>query len=152
MNKDKIKAQLQSAIFQQIESQIQSVESALKSIEESKLNETKSSAGDKFETGRAMMQREQDKLEAQRSQLMTTKNHLRQISPDKKCEEGEIGALISTDNGHYYISVGVGKIIIADKVYYAMSPDAPLSKLMINKSVGDQINFRDRTFIIVDIV
>ncbi len=145
MNKN-IKSQLQSIMLQQIETQMQSLETALKSIEESKRNETKSSAGDKFETGRAMMQREQDKMEAQKSQLMITKNHLRQISPYKECVHGEIGALISTDKGDYYISVGMGKLIIDGKFYYAISPDAPLSKLMINKKVGEQVSFRDRKF------
>jgi transcription elongation GreA/GreB family factor len=151
MNIKNIKSKLQSIMLQQIETQMQSLERALMSIEESKRNETKSSAGDKFETGRAMMQREQDKMEAQKSQLMTTKNHLRQISPGKECTHGEVGALISTGEVHYYISVGIGKMIIEGEVYYAISPDAPLSKLMINKRVGEQVRFRDRKFQILEV-
>ena len=152
MNNKNIKSKLQSIMLEQIETQMKSLEKALKSIEESKLNETKSSAGDKFETGRAMMQREQDALEAQLSQLLTTKNHLRQISSDKNCIRGEVGALISTDKIRYYISVGIGKILIDDEVYYAISPNAPLSKLMINKVAGDHVTFRNRSFSIDSII
>ena len=79
-----IKKALQGALHHKIEEQLASLRKAISSIEESKLNETKSSAGDKFETGRAMMQMEQDKTESQLAILNLTKNKLKQISPDLK--------------------------------------------------------------------
>jgi len=45
----------------EIEKRIHTAKSAMESAEESARNETKSSAGDKFETGRAMMHLEKEK-------------------------------------------------------------------------------------------
>ena len=147
-----IKLLLQQAMYQKIDVQMQSLQAALKSIEESKQNETKSSAGDKYETGRAMMQMEQDKINAQFSQLMATKNHLQQISVNKESIQGEIGAIIGTEKENYYISVGLGKIELDGQMYYTISPEAPLSKLMINKSIGDNVTFGNRSFEIFTII
>ena len=117
-----IKHALQEVLFDKIEAQMASLNKAISSIEESKLNETKSSAGDKFETGRAMMQMEQDKTESQLAVLNVTKNQLKQISPDLKCTEGMVGAIVKTDADHYYISVSLGKVLIDCLLYTSPSP------------------------------
>ena len=128
-----------------------SLEKAISSIEESKLNETKSSAGDKFETGRAMMQMEQDKTESQLAVLNVTKNQLKQISPDLKCTEGMLGAIVKTDADNYYISVSLGKVVVDDHTYFAVSPAAPLSKLLMRKKVGDKVKLRDREILVLGV-
>jgi len=139
-----IKKALQEALHAKMEVQMASLRKAISSIEESKLNETKSSAGDKFETGRAMMQMEQDKTESQLAVLNVTKNQLKQISPDLDCQAGMLGAIVTTDADSYYISVSLGKVVVDDHTYYAVSPAAPLSKLLMGCRVGDVVRFRDR--------
>ena len=146
-----IKKALQVALHHKIEGQLASLRKAISSIEESKLNETKSSAGDKFETGRAMMQMEQDKTESQLAILNLTKNKLKQISPDLKCSTAEIGAIINTDTNKYYISVSLGKILVDEVAYFAISPEAPLSKLLIGRKAGDKIRFRDKEILVLGI-
>lgn len=150
-NKINIKEALQAIIFEQIESQLTTLHNTKISIEESKSNETKSSAGDKYETGRAMMQRELDKIETQLNLLLVTKNQLKQISSDLICKIVEIGAIVKTDNGNFYISVGSGKIMFSGENYYAISPLAPLSKIFMGKLKGDHLKFRDRKFQILHI-
>ena len=137
---------------EQIEKQTKSLIQAKSSIAESKLNETKSSAGDKYETGRAMMQMEQDKISSQLDQLMTTKNHLKLISPDLMSDAVKLGTLAITDIGNFYISVSLGKVIVDEQEYYAISPAAPLSKVLTGKRVGDSISFRDRRYRILEIL
>lgn len=146
-----IKKALQDALHNKIEDQMASLRKAITSIEESKLNETKSSAGDKFETGRAMMQMEQDKTESQLAILNITKNKLKQISPDLKCITGELGAIIKTDTNNYYLSVSLGKTLVDDVAYYAVSPEAPLSKLLIGRKAGEMIRFRDKEISILGV-
>jgi len=128
-----------------------SLRKAISSIEESKLNETKSSAGDKFETGRAMMQMEQDKTESQLAVLNVTKNQLKQISHEMDCPEGMVGAIIKTDADNYYISVSLGKVVVDEVTYYAISPAAPLSKLMMGCVVGDVVEFRGREVRVLEV-
>jgi len=150
--KENIKGLLQQMMQEQLESQLKSLIQAKSSIAESKLNETKSSAGDKYETGRAMIQMEQDKISSQLDQLMATKNHLKQISSDLKSHIVKVGTLVITDIGNYYVSVSIGKMIVDDIVYYAISPAAPLSKVLTGKGVGDNVLFRNRCYKILDIL
>lgn len=51
-----------------INDRISLLEKQLQSLKEARDNETKSSAGDKFETGRAMMQSEVQKIQSQLQQ------------------------------------------------------------------------------------
>ncbi len=141
-----LKQVLQEKMQMQIDEQIAAFNQALASIEESKRNETKSSAGDKFETGRAMMQREQDKVQSQLDQLKTTKSLLKQIPTSKKAKEGSIGAVLITDKGNFYISVSLGKIMVKDTQYYVISPEAPLARIMMGKKAGDEVEFRGRKY------
>ena len=55
-----LKTAIWTACYEQVEQRIQTIESVLASIVESRNNETKSSVGDKYETGRAMMQQKED--------------------------------------------------------------------------------------------
>ena len=150
--KENIKGQLQQMMQEQLQSQIKSLIQAKASIAESKLNETKSSAGDKYETGRAMMQMEQDKISSQLDQLIATKNHLKQISSDLKSDIVKVGTLVITDIGNYYVSVSLGKMIVDEIVYYAISPAAPLSIALTGNGVGDNVLFRNRCYKILDIL
>ena len=65
------KKKVLSACFEQVNDKIIKIERAIAAVIESRDNETKSSVGDKYETGRAMMQNEQQRLE---SQLSIAKN------------------------------------------------------------------------------
>ena len=147
-----IKKALQAELHSKIEMQIASYSKAIASIEESKLSETKSSAGDKYETGRAMMQMEQDKLTAQLVSLELIKTKINQISPKQKCDQGMLGAIVITDTGSYYLSVSLGKITIAAGKYYTISPEAPLSILLMGKKVGDRVVFRNRQIEVIGVL
>ncbi len=98
------------------------------------------------------MQMEQDKLTAQLGSLELTKTQLKQIAPDLNCDQGMLGAIVITDSGKYYMSVGLGKIVLAEEIYYTISPEAPLSKLLMGQKVGDAVIFRDRLLEVIDII
>lgn len=85
-----------------------------KAIEHAQLaanEETKSSAGDKYETGRAMMQLEIEKQSVQLAEAMKLKHVLSQINPEKTTETIQSGSLVFTDQGNFYISISAGKLI-----------------------------------------
>lgn len=135
-----------------VSTKIKTAESAIASALEAKLNETKSSAGDKFETGRAMMQVEQEKNEmrlAQANQLMGKLDHL---DLEKDYPTAAIGALVLTDQHNYFLSIGIGKLIVDDNIYYAISELSPIGILLIGKAVGDTAEFRGEVIIIQQIV
>jgi transcription elongation GreA/GreB family factor len=116
---------------------------AIALAQESKKTDTKSSAGDKFETGRAMIQQEMDKAESQLSKVLEMRQTLSMIDESKKSEEVEFGSLVETDQGTYFISVGIGAFELDLQKYYCISLASPIGKALNGKKEGDIINFQD---------
>ena len=112
---------------------------------ESRDSDTKSSAGDKFETGREMMQREMDKISATLDQYKKHINLLSKINLNRAYPIVDLGGLIETDQGIYYLSIGLGKIEINAEIIYAISLDSPIGQLFKGKRVGDELEFRGKT-------
>ena len=113
---------------------------------ESRDSDTKSSAGDKFETGREMMQREMDKISASIDQSKSQLNFLSKINLHRPYSNVDVGCLMKTDHGIYYISIGLGKIEINAESIYAISLDSPIGQLFKGKRVGDILEFRGKTY------
>ena len=123
----------------------------LDSINKEKNNLKKSSAGDKFEISRALMQTEYDKIH---NQLLILKNQLRAIKSislsDKKKKVG-VGSFIKTNKSFYFISIGLGKQIIDNNDIYVISLSSPIGKLLNNKKKGDKIVFNNKEELIENI-
>ncbi len=78
--------------------------------------DTKSSAGDKHEVGRAMVQQELDKLEAQHAQLLVLKRELQRVPMERIFAQVAFGSLVTTDQGVYFIAIGLGPVQV-DQVF-----------------------------------
>ena len=118
-----------------------SLKEYIDAIHQSKNLETKSSAGDKYETGRAMMQLELDKINVQQAQVQQTYRQLLQIQLEDASDTVRLGSLVTTTNRRYFISVGLGKIEQDGLSYFCISPQAPIGQLLMGKAVGDRIHF-----------
>ena len=144
------KTKLVKSLANLLDERIASAFSAMESARESKNQETKSSAGDKFETGRAMMQREEEKNTIQWTQLKELKLKLLnlQTPPGSKIAQG---SLIYTDSGKYFISIGIGKFTLENQKYFVISSDSPIGQLFIGKEKDDSILFNGSQINILDI-
>ena len=114
----------------------------MQSIRASRDNETKSSAGDKYETGRAMMQAELDKSEMHFAKLLHLKKEMEQIDVTKKYDRVEKGSLVFTNRGNYFLSIPEGKIELDDKLYYAISILSPIGSKLLGASIHDIVDFK----------
>jgi transcription elongation GreA/GreB family factor len=115
---------------------------------ESRDSDTKSSAGDKFETGREMMQREMDKLSALVDNTFYSLSKLDRIADLPASAVITEGSLVETDQETYYISIGYGKL---DAVY-AISIESPLGIELKGKKVGHRVEMRGRIITIISIL
>lgn len=115
---------------------------------ESRDSDTKSSAGDKFETGREMMQREMDKLSALVDNTLNAIAKLDRLADLPASAVISEGSLVETDQETYFISIGYGKL---DSIY-AISIESPLGLELKGKRVGDRIEMRGRHITIKSIV
>jgi len=114
-------------------------------------NETKSSAGDKYETGRAMMQMERDKYAMQLSQATQTRNKLKLVNPERNAERISVGSIIRTRLANYFIAISAGRMEVEGQKFYVISPDAPLAKLFLQKQAGDVVIFNDQEMKILEV-
>ena len=135
-----------------IEQRIQTAETALKQAREASNDDTKSSAGDKYETGRAMMQMEIDNNEMQLNKALQQQLELSKITLNQNSKKVEPGCVVITNHENYFISIAMGKMEIEGQVFYAISMASPVGTLLRNKVAGDQVDFQNRTIIIQQIV
>lgn len=115
---------------------------------ESRDSDTKSSAGDKFETGREMMQMEMDKLSALVDNTLYSLAKLDRLANLPASMVVSEGSLVETDKETYYISIGYGKL---DAVY-AISIESPLGLVLKGKRVGESLEMRGRQITIKTIL
>tara|TARA_B100000767_G_scaffold266819_1_gene284734 strand:+ start:378 stop:836 length:459 start_codon:yes stop_codon:yes gene_type:complete len=141
-----------SALYSLVDDKVNSAMSAIESTTESKNSATKSTAGDKHETGRAMMERELALSTAQLRKAQVLKNELSKISLEVDVTSVQLGALVVTSQGNYFISIGLGKINVLGDDCYAISGGSPLGIAMMGKQKGQKINFQGRNIEIIDVV
>ncbi|MCB0587947.1 MAG: hypothetical protein KDD06_21830 [Phaeodactylibacter sp.] len=146
--RQQIKIKLYEHCLEQVATRIQTARTALEAAQEAGNNETRSSAGDKYETGRAMMQMEQEKYKVQLLKAMELKNQLVQLRPGRPAEIVQAGALVLTDKGNFYLSAGLGKISLEREVFFAISLESPLGKQMRGKRKGERFAFRGKEYLI----
>lgn len=152
MNKPERKLKFYNLLKEVIKLKILDAENAIAELQHSRNDSTKSSAGDKHETGRAMMQIELDKSLAQLEVANHHMSELLAIDPGKTSERVRQGSLVVTNFESYFISIGTGKMEINDEIVYAISSYSPLGSQLLNKKVDDSFSFLDRDFIIKEIV
>ncbi len=148
--------QIKESIFNQImeiiDDRIETIKLAIDSARESRDNETKCTVGDKYETGRSMMQFEMEKNRVQLNKTLNLKNELSQINLHKKNNKVTLGSLVNVSNGSYFISIGIGKLEVANKTIYSISLASPIGELLNNKKVGDKFEFQGKEITIIEIV
>jgi hypothetical protein len=104
-------------------------------------SEQKSTAGDKHETGRAMIHLEMEKSQHQLQAVDQMKVQLSRISAAQQLEQVGFGSLIVTDRDTFLVGVGLGKQVILGKVIYCLGMDAPIAKGLMGKITGESIFF-----------
>ena len=160
MNYHHLKTACLAQLNSQIKDKILSAQQLIDFIEESKTSATKGSAGDKHETGRAMMERELALSKAQLNKAEFLQNELSKISLEHKCNKVEFGALIITSGAKYFMSIGLGKVSLNldsalskdSAFFYAISGGSPLGLVLLGKQKGQNINFHGSNIEIIDVV
>ncbi|RFC53950.1 3-oxoacyl-ACP synthase [Brumimicrobium aurantiacum] len=138
-----IKTKVIEAIREELNERLEVSTQAYNDAKESRNNDTKSSAGDKYETSRAMMQQEMDNAEVSIHQVKMFKNELQRLPVEEESDIVISGSLVETDKGLYFLGLSLGKIEVDNQIIYAISTASPLGKLLLHKNVGDEINLNN---------
>ena len=113
--------------------------------------ETKSSAGDKHETGRAMAQLETENNSKHLTEAKKLNAVLSQIDPGKKNTSIELGAFVKTNLGNYFIAISAGKTHLFGDEVYLISPASPIGQHFLGKKEGDTVSFNQQSIAIQEV-
>ena len=143
------KSKILEAVKSRIAEKIQKLE---KLIEETRAsnNDTKSSMGDKYETGREMLQQEINNLQRQLNESLNQQSIIQKITSDP-LSKVQNGALVKTDRGLFYISASAGEIIVDQQKIMTVSAESPLAKAMYGLTENQNFSVNNVTQKIVKV-
>lgn len=148
----KIKEVLFDICSEFIEQRFKTIKHTIDEIQISLTSETKSSAGDKHETGRAMLQLEREKAGNQLSEIQKTIELLSKIDISNSTETVSLGSVVYTSKSNYFIGISAGELKVENDKFYAISSNTPIGKLLMSKTVGDTVTFREQSFEIQKVI
>ena len=125
-----------------IEQRIAAARTAMRAAQESSSSETKSSAGDKYETGREMANAERDRNAAHMQQAQQLQAELARINPELPCDTVRPGALVHTSLGWFYVSISAGRLVGEEEpAVFAVSAAAPVAVALKGLRAGAEAVF-----------
>lgn len=144
----KLKQQLYKQCVDFVENRLSNIQNQIKEIQESLTSETKSSAGDKHETGRAMLQLEREKAGQQLAEVEKLKEALSKIDVEKTSKTIGLGSVVFTTKANYFMAISAGQLNVNSELFFAISPNTPIGLLLKGKTINDQVMFREQKFVI----
>ena len=135
-----MKRTILSSLERKLSSQLAEATARVRSLMESLEAEAKSTAGDKHETGRAMIHQE---IEAVQATVDRTADQVR-LCRRWANEEGSFdrvapGALVETDGPWVFVGLGLGRLELEAGEVLSISPASPLAEALRGKRVGDAV-------------
>jgi hypothetical protein len=147
-----IKHRLLEACLAYVQHKIQTFQASLQAAQETSQSETKSSAGDKYETTRAMMQIDIENYTKSLAEAQNLQQTLTQIIFQPVYETVAVGSLVQTNYGTFFIAIGVGQLKLEDQTYFVVSASSPIGALLLKKKVGEQFTFNQKNYQVLEIL
>ncbi|WP_343322338.1 hypothetical protein [Sphingobacterium multivorum] len=121
------------------------IESALETARDSSNDDTKSSAGDKYETSREMIQQDINRYQKQLAEANKDLQQLVNIESiiDDATDVARVGSLVQTNVALYLIATSIGAVKIGDSNIFVISPASPIGQLLIGKKIGNSFVFNN---------
>ena len=135
------KSSVIAELNEQLSGKLTYLNTTLQQTVDSRNSDTKSSAGDKFETSREMAQIEIHKLE---TEIFKTQQFINNLL-------SKASQFIITDKGAFLIAIPFGKLILNDTTVFCISNSAPIAKPLINTTISAQFNYGGVEYSVIDI-
>lgn len=147
--------ELKTALFQEcktlVEKRYVKIKQNIADIEESLFEESKSSAGDKHETGRAMLQIDRENAGKQLQEVENVMQLLKKIDVGASSDYARLGSLVYTDKTNYFLSISVGDLVVSKTHYVCVALNSPIGQLLTGKKKGDLFSFNGKDFKITSV-
>ena len=141
-----LKKELHKQCFDCVQKRMEAAQTAIEEAQKASNDDTKSSAGDKYETGRAMMQQETNRNLAQLNEANKLKVALNLVNTGGVSEVAETGSVVITDNGNFYIAISAGVLKVDNDTYFAVSPGSPIGLSIKGQKAGDKFILNNKHY------
>jgi transcription elongation GreA/GreB family factor len=144
MTKSPEPSRLYSHCMELLSQKRKELEETIAAIQVSANSETKSTAGDKHETARAMAQLDVEMLSRQLTEADKSIDAMKRIHHPAINDKAQPGSVITTSAGIFYLTVSLGSVEISGVKVMVISPEAPIAKVLIGKQAGDEVAWGGR--------
>ena len=122
----------------QLQTKLSYLTTSLQQAIDSRNSDTKSSAGDKFETSREMAQIEIHKIE---TEISKTQQFITDLF-------SKVTQFIITDKRAFLISIPFGKLMVDDTAVFCISNTAPISTYLLDTKIGESFSCNSLSYTI----
>jgi hypothetical protein len=146
-----IKTELLQHCQKQVDNRYSKIKQTIADIEDSLLEESKSSSGDKHETGRAMLQIDRENAGKQLQEIEKIVPLLKKIDVNATSDYARLGSLVYTDRFTYFISLSIGTVSIGKTDYLCVALNSPVGLLLSGKKKQDEFNLNGTIYKITSV-
>ena len=139
-----LKLELYKLCEHYVRKRLETAQEALSSTQESSNQEEKSTAGDKHDTERAMMQIQVEQLTKQLAEANKLAEELKRVDYVNKQTVVTQGAIVFTSQNNYFMSISAGKIKSNQGDFFAVSMTSPIAQALKGKSANDELIFNGK--------
>ncbi len=147
-----LKEQLHQKCVKYVQQRMDAAQQAIAEAQQAANNDTKSSAGDKYETGREMAQQETNRNLTQLNEANKLMVALNRISTGSKSATAEAGSVVKTNQGNFYLSISAGNINAEGESYVAISTASPVGLKLKGTQAGDSFTFNGKNYSIIEVL
>lgn len=146
-----MKAEILEKVKEIIEKRMHTSWQAMEAAKNSANEEGKSSAGDKYETARAMGQIDREMNGRMYEQAQLERLILEKINPQIVHTNVSLGALVKTTMGDFFVAIGAGVVALNGKNMMVISPQAPIGQILMGKTRNDTFEFRGKNYEVLSV-
>jgi hypothetical protein len=147
-----LKEQLYKQCLDYVQKRMMAAEYGIQEAQQAAKDDTKSSAGDKYETGREMAQQETNRNMAQLNEANKLKVALNGIGFSNSSIIADAGSAIITNNGNFYLAISAGALIVDNKTYFAVSTASPIGLKLKGQKIGGQFSLNGKAYNILEVL
>jgi hypothetical protein len=131
---------------------INNAQHAIEEAQQGQQQETKSSAGDKYETGRAMMQQEINRNLGALNEAKKLMVALNAVSIAGSSPIADTGSIVITNKGRFYLAISAGTLALNGDNYFAVSTASPIGAKLKGKKAGDSFEVNGIGYEVVEVL
>lgn len=147
-----LKQQIHQQCLAHIQKSLEAAKQAIADAQAAAADDTKSSAGDKYETGREMAQQQTDRNMTVLNETNKLLIALNKINPSVVANKIAPGSVVFTNNGNFYIAVSAGVITVGGEKFFAVSPASPIGLKLMGLAAAAEFKLNDKIYQIKKVI